>query len=153
MRIKFIVSCFSLFLFVAQVGHAQSEEKTIHSLVQQFFDIIGRKDSIAYQDLFLKDGYKYILSQRKDSIVTRGSSAFARPTFQPGVKYKEAMRPKGVKIEVHKNMAMAWVPYDFWVNDKFSHCGVDVFTYMKTEVGWKIAVIAYSVEREGCKDW
>jgi hypothetical protein len=102
MRVKFIVSFFSLFLFVAQVSDAQSEEKIIHALVQQFLDAVSRKDSIAFQDLFLKDGYKYTLAQRNDSIITRGSSAFARPTFQPGVKYKEAMRPKGVKIQVHK---------------------------------------------------
>jgi hypothetical protein len=150
---KYIISCMVLFQLVVHSSLAQREEKIIHTLVQQFFDVIGRKDSIAYQSLFLKDGYKYTWSQSKDLIVTRGSSVFTKPTLQPGVKYKEAMRPKGVKIEVHKNMAMAWVPYDFWVNDTFSHCGVDVFTYMKTRQGWKIAVIAYSVERDGCSEW
>jgi hypothetical protein len=153
MRLKHIIGCIALLLLLPQVSFSQSEKKEIHALVQQFFDVISNKDSIAYQNLFLKDGYRYTLSQGKDSIVTRGASAFSKPTFQAKVKYKEAMRPDGVKIEVHKNIAMAWVPYDFWVNDKFSHCGVDVFTYMKTSKGWKIAVIAYSVERDGCSDW
>jgi len=150
MRLKFISASFMLFLLLPRLSFSQNDKKEIHSLVQQFFDVIGRKDSIAYQNLFLKDGYRYTLSQRKDSVITRGSSAFAKPVFQANVKYREAMRPEGVKIEVHKNIAMAWVPYDFWVNDKFSHCGVDVFTYMKSNNGWKIAVIAYSVEQDGC---
>jgi hypothetical protein len=153
MRLKTIVGCLTLFLLVPRLVFSQNDEEKIHVLVQQFFDVIGKKDSIAYHALFLKDGYRYTWSQRKDSIVTSGSSAFAKPTFQAKVKYKEVMRPEGVKIEIHKNIAMAWVPYDFFVNDQFSHCGVDVFTYMKTRQGWKIAVIAYSVERDGCSEW
>ena len=29
--------------------------------------------------------------------------------------------------------------YTFYVGDKFSHCGKDVFNLLRTEAGWKIA--------------
>jgi len=62
----------------------------------------------------------------------------------------EKMREKDVKVEVHKGIAMFWAPYDLWIDKKFSHCGVDVFTLLKTKEGWKIVTIAYSVEPDGC---
>ena len=45
---------------------------------------------------------------------------------------------------------MVWAPYDFHVNGAFSHCGVDVFSLVRTAEGWRIAAVAYTVEREGC---
>jgi hypothetical protein len=44
-----------------------------------------------------------------------------------------------------------WAPYDLWVNKKFSHCGVDVFTLIKTNQGWKIASLVYTVEPDACE--
>jgi hypothetical protein len=63
---------------------------------------------------------------------------------------KERMREQDTRVEVHERIAMVWAPYDLWVNEKYSHCGVDVFTLLKTEEGWKIASIAYTIEKKGC---
>jgi len=43
-----------------------------------------------------------------------------------------------------------WTPYDFWVDGKFSHCGIDIFDLVKTAEGWKISGATYTVERTGC---
>ncbi len=42
-------------------------------------------------------------------------------------------------------IAMVWLPYDFYVNGTWSHCGVDIFTMVKDDAGWKIAALAYTV--------
>jgi len=42
-------------------------------------------------------------------------------------------------------IAMVWLPYDFYVNGTWSHCGVDIFTMVKSDAGWKIASLAYTV--------
>ncbi len=47
-------------------------------------------------------------------------------------------------------MAIAWTPYEFYVNDKFNHCGVDVFTLMQTAKGWKIMGIVDTRRKENC---
>ena len=150
---KLLIVCLTFLLVLPQLSFSQHEEKEVHDLVQQFFDVIGKNDSVGYKKLFLKDGYRYTVNQKDDSIYTAGKSAFDRISFNTNNQWKEVMREKGVKIEIHDRIAMAWVPYDFWVNGKLSHCGVDVFTLMKTQQDWKIAVIAYSIERGGCKDW
>jgi len=53
-------------------------------------------------------------------------------------------------VEIDGRVAMVWAPYDFYVDDDFSHCGVDVFTMLKGPEGWQVASITYNVVREGC---
>jgi hypothetical protein len=57
-----------------------------------------------------------------------------------------------VEVMVHNRIAMVWGSYNLWINDKFSHCGVDAFTLLKTEAGWKISSLSFSMETEGCQE-
>jgi len=41
-------------------------------------------------------------------------------------------------------LAMIWTPYDFYVGDTFSHCGVDTANLMATDDGWKIVALAWT---------
>jgi hypothetical protein len=50
------------------------------------------------------------------------------------------------EVKVNGLIATLWAPYDFWLDGKYSHCGVDQFDFIKTEEGWKIAGGVYSVE-------
>jgi hypothetical protein len=42
-------------------------------------------------------------------------------------------------------IAMVWLPYDFYVNGTWSHCGVDIFTMIKDDTTWIITSLAYTV--------
>lgn len=43
------------------------------------------------------------------------------------------------KIHVDGNFAHAWTPYAFYIDDTFSHCGVDSFHFIKNAKGlWKV---------------
>jgi len=53
-------------------------------------------------------------------------------------------------VYVQGQVAMVWTPYDFFLNGEFSHCGIDVFTMLEGEDGWKVTSITYDVVREGC---
>ena len=55
-------------------------------------------------------------------------------------------------INIHKGMASAWVPYEFYIDEKFSHCGVDIFTLFEMDGIWKIISVAYTVEKEHCEE-
>ncbi len=54
------------------------------------------------------------------------------------------------EVRVHGGIAAFWAPYDFHLDGKFSHCGIDAFDLVKTAEGWKIAGGVYTVERTGC---
>ena len=39
------------------------------------------------------------------------------------------------------------MPYDFYIDGKWSHCGVDAFTMLKSDGRWRIASLSWSVEQ------
>ncbi len=55
------------------------------------------------------------------------------------------------KIDADSTIANAWTPYKFYLNDNFSHCGVNVFQLFNDGTSWKIIAIADTRVREGCK--
>ncbi len=44
-------------------------------------------------------------------------------------------------IQVDGAMAHVWTPYEFFINGKFSHRGVNAFTMYKENENWKIVYI------------
>jgi hypothetical protein len=48
---------------------------------------------------------------------------------------------------VQDRVAQVWMPYDLYVGDKWSHCGVDAFTLMKREGRWRVAALVYTIEQ------
>jgi hypothetical protein len=54
------------------------------------------------------------------------------------------------QIKIDGDMAAAWTPYRFYVNDNFSHCGVNSFQLIKTAQGWKITYIIDTRRKQGC---
>lgn len=50
-------------------------------------------------------------------------------------------------VRVAGEIAVVWLPYDLYVERRWSHCGVDVFTLVRTGPAWRIANLTYSVEQ------
>lgn len=53
-------------------------------------------------------------------------------------------------IQVDGRLAQMWTRYAFYLNDEFSHCGVDAFEFYKTEDGWKIVQLIDTMRRDDC---
>ena len=60
-------------------------------------------------------------------------------------------RLKGFDIKIDANLAMAWVEYEFWYNDSFSHCGVNSFHLVKIDDKWKIIYLIDSRRKASCE--
>lgn len=64
----------------------------------------------------------------------------------------ERLGPPSVQVE--GNLASVWVYYEFWINDRFSHCGADLFTLGRvgnaTGSSWKVIFVADSRRRADC---
>jgi hypothetical protein len=112
--------------------------------------LMERQDTAAFRELHLKDARYYIVGDEKANARTymRDVNGIS---FNKKEVIKERMRDSGVVVQVKNRIASVWAPYDLWVNDVFSHCGVDVFTLLKTGDGWKIASCSYTIEKNTCK--
>ncbi|WP_230406374.1 hypothetical protein [Flavobacterium fluviale] len=52
------------------------------------------------------------------------------------VKFQEKILNSNIQID--GTMAHVWAPYEFYINDKLSHTGVNTFTLFKEKDIWKI---------------
>jgi len=50
-------------------------------------------------------------------------------------------------ILIDHEIATAWVPYEFYLNGKFTHKGVDVFLLQKVGEDWKIQTLMYNMQK------
>ena len=64
----------------------------------------------------------------------------------------EELRERMWEPVVHIDGAIAtlWAPYDFHMGARFSHCGHDAFHLARTESGWIITAVAFTVQPKGC---
>ena len=147
MRYLILLLLFPIFSAQSQSG---KDEQKVLMLVQQFFDALEKQDTAGLREMFLKDAHNYAAWTVKDSVVVRGQTP-AGIRFNADQIIKERMRKESTVVKVEGNIGMVWAPYDLWVNSAFSHCGVDVFTMIKSSTGWKIASISYTIEKVRCK--
>lgn len=48
------------------------------------------------------------------------------------------------------SVAEVHAPYDFHINGRFSHCGTDVFTFVRSAGSWRISAVTYTVQLANC---
>lgn len=124
------------------------EEKEILLKVQQFFDALEKQDTVLFKSILLTNGQVWAISEKENAAKysMRQFSDFMKTLINPARVIQERILSSEVKI--HDRIAMAWVPYTLDISGKFSHCGVDLFTFLKTDEGWKIATAAYTIEQD-----
>lgn len=124
------------------------EEKEILLKVQLFFDALEKQDTVLFKSILLTNGQVWAISEKENAAKysMRQFSDFMKTLINPARVIQERMLSSEVKI--HNRIAMAWVPYSLDISGKFSHCGVDLFTFLKTDEGWKIATAAYTIEQD-----
>jgi len=140
---------FLIFLGTAEFAYAQSVKKEVLQIAQEALNAIEQGDTTAFRAVFMPNAMIYTVRERDGQPVSASRSPFTE-TFRASTKIKERMKDEGVEVQVHGNIAQVWAPYNLWINDTFSHCGIDVFTLIKTASGWRIAALSYTIEKEGC---
>jgi hypothetical protein len=147
---KKLILLFLMTLSIKSFGQEthNQDKKEILQKVQQFFDALEKQDTILFKSILLTNGQVWAISEKENAAKysTRNFSDFIKTLINPARIIQERMLSSDVKI--HNRIAMAWVPYTLDISGKFSHCGVDLFTFLKTDEGWKIATAAYTIEQD-----
>jgi len=134
---------------------SDSEEQQIKQVVETFFEGFHKQDSTI------------IKSTVADNVVlqTTGRNAEGKTQFRneefsqflksivsipDSIKFQEKLT--SFSIQVDRTMANAWVGYEFWLNDKFSHCGINSFQMVNFDGEWKIIYLIDTRGKEGCLD-
>lgn len=136
----------------AQCPSAAESREAVEAGVRQFFEDMRAGDAPAVKAQFLPNAMNHYVTVQ-DTILRMGSQPADSLSYQSDLTLNEVIREEGLRISVHGCIASAWVPYDLYVNEKFLHCGVNVFNYLYTGKDWKIAGISFTMERNNCDTW
>lgn len=135
-KIVFTLFCgFSLTVF-----SQQNEKIEIMKVVNSVFEAMRTNDSTLLKQSFVEspNTFTAFINQEGESkLVTGDFQKFIDAVGQP----KEQVWNEPIwneKVEIDGNLASVWVDYAFYVDDQFSHCGVDAFHLIKQKDGWKI---------------
>lgn len=143
-----------LLVLFASTTFAQTDQEQIKASINQVFDGMRKNDTTLIRQVLYPSCFLKSIGKDKNGVVNLQEDPISGwlksvGTKREGVVLDERLTAYDIKID--GDMAMAWTPYEFYVNDKFNHCGVDVFTMIKTEQGWKIAGIVDTRRKENCK--
>lgn len=117
----------------------------VTAVAEAALDAITAEDWIALTDLMIEE-----------VVIVAASAADGAHSYRARGWSEERNGPDGIDVvergfdpdaRVAGNVGMVWLPYDLYVDGAWSHCGVDVFTLVRTDAGWRIASLAYSVEQ------
>ncbi len=147
---KILILCL---LACSFTGFAQNEKAEIMKVINQVFEAMRSSDSTMLKKSFVENPNTFtaFINQEGESILRAGDfKRFVSAVGQP----KEQVWNEPIwneKVEIDGNLASVWVDYAFYVDDQFSHCGVDAFHLIKQEGAWKIFHLVDTRRRSDCE--
>ena len=146
-----------VFLFLSGLAiHAQtnSEKQKIKKVIETFFEGLHKGDSTVLKSTLHKnikiqttatnkEGKKMLKTESREQLLINVANK------KPSNKYFEKLLSFDIKID--GNLASAWTPYEFYLNDNFSHCGANSFQLFDNNGKWEIIYLVDMRRRQSCK--
>ncbi|SFA90315.1 Putative lumazine-binding [Flavobacterium swingsii] len=133
--VTLFILCFALNMNAQQF----EIEKTVNTFFEGFHvkDTIKIK-SVCHSTMILQS---IMEGQKGTKLVDEKTEEFYKSfsTFPADMKFEEKIL--SYKVQIDGAMAHAWTPYEFYINGKLSHSGVNAFTFFKENNVWKIIYI------------
>ena len=151
-RIRLCGMPFCATLLLATLGFsmpawAQSDEGEVLKAVQRTFDAMAAHDGVALYEMFLPEATIVGVMPGGRTRSLRGDE-FIQRSVSSQEKVQE--RIWDAMVSVNGGVATLVAPYDFHREGKFSHCGVDAVTLLKSSTGWRISHIFFTIQTRGC---
>jgi hypothetical protein len=125
-------------------------EKEVYAVVEKFFAGFNAKDTTVMRSTLFGDVKLFTTgtNQQGQAIAKEEPASGLMSTIATAQAklFEKIFEPV---IQIEDNLANVWVRYEFYLNDNYSHCGIDSFLMVKTAEGWKIAALA-DTRRKQC---
>lgn len=128
-----------ILLLIAFSANAQKQD--VQKSIEVFFEGFHQKDTVKIQSVCSS---KIILQSISEStrkgnkLSDENAKEFYKSiaSIPSTMKFQEKILSYNIQID--GTMAHVWAPYEFYLNDKLSHSGVNIFTLFKEKDTWKI---------------
>lgn len=134
---------------------AQSDdEKGVRAAITQLFDGMRKADTTLLKAVFAPGASLQSIAKNKEGAVSVRNEPITGFIASIGKRKPGELdeRLSAYDVKIDAELAIAWTPYVFYFNGQKSHCGVNVFTLVKLNGGWKIQGIIDTRRKEGCPD-
>ncbi|MGW8283014.1 MAG: hypothetical protein ACWGON_06910 [Gemmatimonadota bacterium] len=108
---------------------------------------LGDRNVAAHREFFLPSATVIAVTERdgERSTLVRNLEESINSIAAVTVPMNERIWDPEVRVD--GGVAIAWAPYDFYIDGGFSHCGHDAFQLIRTDGGWKLSSIIYTVQQ------
>lgn len=120
---------------------SNAQKQDVQKCIESFFEGFHQRDSVKIK-LVCSD--KMILQSISENAVkgNKLSDESAKEFYKSIASIPSTLQFQekilSYNIQIDGTMAHVWAPYEFYLNDKFSHSGVNTFTLFKEKDSWKI---------------
>lgn len=147
---------FIIIFILTSIASAQNttESIAIKKTIKSFFDGLHKGDSalvsstlhstIKIQTTFTdKSGKKTLVTDNKEKLLTGIANKKSEHTYLEKIL--------SWQIQIDGNLASVWTPYQFYLNEEFSHCGANSFQLFNDNGSWKIIYLVDMRRKNDCK--
>lgn len=120
-----------------------AQETDVKKSITTFFEGMHTSDTLKIKSVCSDTMLLQSVSEGKNGtkLVTEKVSEFYKSIAEIPAGMKIEERLLDYKIQIDGAMAHAWTPYEFYINGKLSHKGVNSFQLFKDNGIWKIIYI------------
>ncbi len=150
LRIAFILILFCATNIV--YGQKNGEEEGVKKAVNLLFDGMRKSDSTLIRAAFNQGAILQTIVKTKagdNEVKSTDLNLFIKSIAKPHPNIYDE-RIVFTKILIDDGLASVWTDYQFYIGDKFSHCGVNSFQLVKVGNDWKIAYLIDTRRKDNC---
>jgi hypothetical protein len=150
---KYFVIVLTLVLY-ARNGNSQDAKDSVKMVINKMFTAMKNADGAMLKSCFSDSVIFQSISRSKEGkTIVRSEDANA---FVESIsKAKPGSLDEQIEfeaIEIDGPLAIAWTPYKFYFDGKFSHCGANSFQLVRFNGEWKIQYLIDTRRRTGCEN-
>ncbi|RKR05223.1 putative lumazine-binding protein [Flavobacterium sp. 90] len=118
-----------------------AQKQDVQKTIESFFEGFHQKDTIKLKSVCSDKIILQSISESRtkgNKLSDESAKEFYNSiaTIPSNLKFNEKILSYNIQID--GSMAHVWAPYEFYLNDKLSHSGVNTFTLFKEKDSWKI---------------
>ncbi|GAB3656910.1 hypothetical protein GCM10028791_29100 [Echinicola sediminis] len=119
------------------------ENKAIKKVIQEVFEGMHDRNVLKIGNAFSREPVLQTIRETSEGSIVETSSLQEFLNGIAAVPAEMEIEERGLDYDIRVDGAMAavWVPYEFYINGKISHRGVNSFQLVKFSDGWKIVYI------------
>lgn len=141
-------------VFVSAVAFSQTAEDSVKAVINKMFTAMKTADGGLLKSTFSDSVVFQTIGRNKegDMVVRNESPAEFAEQISKATPGSLDERISFETIKIDGPLAIAWTPYKFYYNEKFSHCGVNSFQLVRLDGNWKIQYIIDTRRKNGCSE-